>query len=95
MIQVADLHCDTVGELRGGADLLGGNPAGHVDLPRLRRGGVGLQVFACYVSSALPAARAWPETLAMLDAIDGLVAAGRSAATGTVWSRCAAAACAT
>jgi len=67
---VADLHCDTLLELQGGADIAG-NPPGHVDLPRLGRGGVGLQVFAAFVSSALPAGRAFPEANVLLDLLDG------------------------
>jgi len=66
---VADLHCDTVGALRGGADLRD-HPEGQVDLPRLRLGGVGLQAFACYVPSGLPRDRAVAETTRMLDALD-------------------------
>ncbi len=66
---VADLHCDTVGDLLGGADLAR-NPEGHVDLPRLRQGGVGLQVFACFVAPVLPADRAFHAATTMLDEID-------------------------
>jgi membrane dipeptidase len=68
-IPVADLHCDTVLELQGGADVAG-NPGGHVDIPRLRRGGVGLQVFAAFVSATLPEGRAFAEANALLDLLD-------------------------
>ena len=40
---VADLHADS---LLFGRNLLERSSLGHVDLPRLREGGVGLQVFA-------------------------------------------------
>jgi len=66
---IADLHCDTVLELQGGADIAH-NPEGHIDIPRLRRGGVGLQVFAAFVSSTLPADRAFAEAIALLDLLD-------------------------
>jgi microsomal dipeptidase-like Zn-dependent dipeptidase len=66
---ICDLHCDTILELQGGADLAS-NPGGHVDLARLRRGRVGLQVFACFVPSRLSAARAHQEANAMLDVLD-------------------------
>jgi membrane dipeptidase len=66
---ICDLHCDTILELQGGADLAS-NPGGHVDLARLRRGRVGLQVFACFVPSLLSAARALQEANAMLDVLD-------------------------
>ncbi len=66
---VCDLHCDTVLELQGGASLAS-NPAGHVDIPRLRRGHVALQLFACFVPSLLPAERANREADAMLDVLE-------------------------
>ncbi len=46
---VVDLHCDTVGRFMAGEDLTQDNPRGHIDIPKLRRGAVDLQVFACYV----------------------------------------------
>ena len=45
---VVDMHCDTVGRALAGEDLTKDLPAGHVDLPKLARGGVDLQVFACF-----------------------------------------------
>ena len=71
---IADLHCDTLLELQGGADIAS-NPEGHIDIPRLRRGGVGLQVFAAFVSSTLPADKAFAEANALLDLLDGACAA--------------------
>lgn len=70
MRPVADLHCDTALELQAGADLAAGNPPGHVDIPRWRAGGVGLQLCACFVSSAAPAGRAFTEVQSLLDAVD-------------------------
>jgi len=67
--RVADLHCDTLLELQGGADIARA-PDGHVDLPRLRAGGVGMQFFAAFVSPALPSARAFAEANALLDLLD-------------------------
>lgn len=47
---VVDGHCDTLGEvLRGVRRLQERSTVGHVDLPRLREGGVTAQVFACFV----------------------------------------------
>lgn len=47
---VVDGHCDTLGEvLRGVRTLSERSTLGHVDLPRLREGGVTAQVFACFV----------------------------------------------
>lgn len=68
-IPVCDLHCDTVLELQAGASLAA-HPDGHVDIERLRRGGVALQVFACFVPSLLPRERARPAADAMLDVLD-------------------------
>jgi membrane dipeptidase len=66
---IADLHCDTVLELQGGADIAD-NAEGHVDIPRLERGGLGLQVFVAFVSSAIPADRAFSEANTLLDILD-------------------------
>jgi membrane dipeptidase len=71
---VCDLHCDTVLELQGGADLGQGNPDGHVDIPRLRKGGVRLQAFACFVPSSLPGGRAFRAAMDLLDEIDRVCA---------------------
>jgi membrane dipeptidase len=69
MSVVIDLHCDSVKYLSEGVDLRLANPKGHIDLPRLRQGGVGLQVFAAYVSPSTPEDRAFSEAAAMLDRI--------------------------
>lgn len=48
---VVDLHCDTILALHEGTRRLDERSSrGHVDLPRLREGGVGVQVFAVYVA---------------------------------------------
>ena len=47
---VVDGHCDTLGAvLRGERTLDERSDRGHVDLPRLRDGGVTAQIFACFV----------------------------------------------
>ena len=46
---VADLHCDTIGRFMGGEDLRQDLPKGHIDIPKLKRGGMDLQVFATFV----------------------------------------------
>jgi len=45
---VADLHCDTIARALAGEDLAKDLPKGHLDIPKLERGGVDLQVFACF-----------------------------------------------
>jgi membrane dipeptidase len=47
---VVDLHVDTLLDLAAGKrDLDGASSGGHVDLPRLRQGGVDVQVFAAFI----------------------------------------------
>ncbi len=47
---VIDAHCDTLHYVLKGKGSLGkGIPDAHIDLPRLRQGGVNAQVFACWV----------------------------------------------
>ena len=69
MIKIIDLHCDTVGQLQAGHDLAGSVPAGHVTLDRLQRGGVGTQVFACFVSSEVPQIDAFRRAVEMIENI--------------------------
>lgn len=45
---VVDMHCDTILRAMAGEDLSQDLPKGHIDIPKLKRGGVDLQVFACY-----------------------------------------------
>lgn len=47
---VADLHCDAVLQMQRGYDLSERHADYHVDIPRLREGGVDLQVFATTVN---------------------------------------------
>jgi membrane dipeptidase len=70
LMPVCDLHLDTVLEIQGGADLQRGNPEGHVDASRMRRGGAGLLVFACFVPNVLPHGRVFREATDLLDVID-------------------------
>lgn len=66
MIRVADLHCDTIIKIQAGFDPAADDPALHVSLPAIERGGVGLQVLACFVSSVLPAEKAVTEARTLL-----------------------------
>jgi len=47
---VADLHCDTMLQMRRGYDISQRHESYHVDIPRLIEGGVNLQAFACCLS---------------------------------------------
>ncbi|MDR2553390.1 MAG: dipeptidase [Treponema sp.] len=67
---VIDLHCDSVYSLSAGRDLRLSNPGCHVDLPRLKKGRVGCQVFAAFVPSFLDPAAAFDFASEKLDLID-------------------------
>jgi membrane dipeptidase len=45
---VVDMHCDTIARAMAGEDLSQDLPKGHIDIPKLKRGGVDLEVFACF-----------------------------------------------
>lgn len=65
---VIDGHCDTIGEQLSGKRWLGDRSAeGHIDLPRLREGGVDAQFFACYVPVPYQRHGAATHALARLD----------------------------
>ncbi len=70
---VFDAHCDTALRLTGDKRVdLGKRLAdGHVDLPRMADGGVGAQVFACWVDPDLNAGRWMPDTMEMIEAVHG------------------------
>lgn len=68
--KVIDLHCDSVFHLMEGTDLRQSVPDAHVDLPRLREGGVALQVFAAYVPHNAEEGTAFQNAAEKLDAID-------------------------
>lgn len=51
---VVDLHSDTPMRMTDGFDISQRDSTGHMDIPRLRDGGVDLQVFACFVSTRTP-----------------------------------------
>jgi len=51
---VADLHCDTVIQMKRGYDFTRRHEDYHVDIPRLQEGGVDLQVFATGINPSHP-----------------------------------------
>lgn len=66
---VFDAHCDTATRLvnEPGSDLCRRSEDGHVDVPRMIEGGVGAQVFACWVDPDIPEDRWNHSTLDMID----------------------------
>ena len=83
---VADLHCDAVLQMRRGYDISQRHDRYHVDLPRLREGGINLQVFACVADASVPDDRQFEAVDGMFDMLhtefeknSGQVAACRTA----------------
>jgi membrane dipeptidase len=70
---VFDAHCDTAQRLTGDSpvDLGERLEGGHVDLPRMAEGGVGAQVFACWVDPDLAVEKWMSGTLEMIGAVHG------------------------
>ena len=69
---VCDGHCDTLMRVLEGKCQLGERSAeGHIDLPRLREGGITAQVFAIFLEDPYLPAGASRQTLRMLDAFYG------------------------
>lgn len=67
---IVDAHCDTALRLAAGESLTpSGQPSGHVDLPRLRAGGVGLQVFALWVDADRNKSGRLRRCIELLDAV--------------------------
>lgn len=66
---VVDAHCDTALRLVSGETLTPDAPAGHVDLQRLRAGGVNLQVFALWVDADRYGNAPLRRCLELLDAV--------------------------
>ena len=70
---VVDGHCDTLLRMRtpepGAPPVLKqhGEDGGHIDLERLRKGGITAQNFACYVWGRYLPSQATRETLCLLD----------------------------
>jgi membrane dipeptidase len=77
---VVDAHTDVVVQVaRGGRRFEERSSQGHVDLPRLREGGVDVQVFALWVEPEYKPERALPRLLHLLDAFHGIVEASAGA----------------
>lgn len=70
MSKIIDLHCDTITEIQAGLDIENVNPEGHLDIPRLKDGNVGCQIFACFISSMVPEEHAFGEAIKLLELID-------------------------
>jgi len=67
---VADLHNDTVLQMKRGYDIALRHSENHIDIPRLMEGGVNLQVFACFVGFNTPEETCPAETNELLDILE-------------------------
>jgi membrane dipeptidase len=70
------MHCDTIARAMAGEDLSKDLPTGHVDIPKLKRGGVDLQVFACFApppANDLEKYRSANKVFAQIEAVHALV----------------------
>jgi membrane dipeptidase len=73
---VVDMHCDTIARVMAGEDLSQDLPNGHIDIPKLKRGGVDLQVFACFApppSSEAEKGRSANGVFAAIEAVNAFV----------------------
>ena len=65
---VIDGHCDSIGDqLENGRWLGDRSDTGHIDLPRLREGGIDAQFFACYVPTPFQRHGAFTHAMDRLD----------------------------
>lgn len=67
---LVDGHCDTVRRFvsaEGNYDFTCRNSTGHIDLPRLRDGGIKIQFFALYIENEFKALGALQRCLQLID----------------------------
>lgn len=69
---VADLHCDAIGRYLKSEDLSKDLPTGHVDIPKLKKGGIDLQVFACFSPAPSNELEKWQSAKNVLRQIDAV-----------------------
>jgi membrane dipeptidase len=71
---VADLHSDTALRMvEEGFDFSKRDTSGHMDLPRLKEGGVDLQVFACWLDTDTQLEKCRPTVDELLDSLDSQI----------------------
>jgi membrane dipeptidase len=69
---VIDLHCDTIGRFMEGEDLKKDNAKGHIDIPKLKRGAVDLEIFACFVGAPSSEVEKWQAAKKAFSQIEGI-----------------------
>lgn len=73
---VVDMHCDTIARYMAGEDLSQDLPKGHIDISKLKRGAVDLEVFACFApppSNDVEKYRSANGVFAQIEAVNKLV----------------------
>ena len=73
---VVDMHCDTIRRAMAGEDLTKDLATGHIDIPKLKRGGVDLEVFACFAPPPTNDSEKFQSAkgvFAQIEAVHGLV----------------------
>jgi membrane dipeptidase len=73
---LVDMHCDTISRFMAGEDLAQDLPKGHIDIPKLERGAVDLQVFACFSpppADDIEKSQAANKVFAQIEAVRSLV----------------------
>ncbi len=81
---VLDSHCDTPSALLSGRDLRIDNPEGHLDFPKMKKGGVDAAFFALYTSNTLTGEAALERALRMLAAVQDCLEANKDLAAPAV-----------
>lgn len=64
---VCDAHVDTLSEILDGRDFGKRSESGHVDLVRLKEGGINVQIFACWIAPKFAPDNAIKRTLILID----------------------------
>jgi membrane dipeptidase len=70
---VVDLHSDAALRMMEGADFGVRDSSGHMDIPRLKEGGIDLQVMACWLPTDTPLDECRPHVDEMIDSVDAQV----------------------
>ena len=70
---IVDLHCDTVGKILKGIDIRKDNEETQIDIPKLKKGGVNLQVFASWINPRYAPHHCARRALVLIDRILTLI----------------------
>lgn len=78
---VLDSHCDTPTKILRGRDLSKDNDLAHIDIPKLKRGGVDAAFFALYIPARLSEAAAYDYALRQYDVVRDMVESNSDSVT--------------